>query len=34
MVHLGTRAFPEIGGEVVQNTAFVIRKCKPGDTLG
>ena len=26
MVHLGTRAFEEIGGEVVQTTAFVIRK--------
>ncbi|ADR19920.1 BREX-1 system adenine-specific DNA-methyltransferase PglX [Calditerrivibrio nitroreducens] len=33
MVHLGTRAFPEIGGEVVQNTAFVIRNCNPGDIL-
>ncbi len=26
MVHLGTRAFEEIGGEVVQTTAFVIKK--------
>ncbi|MFS0645747.1 BREX-1 system adenine-specific DNA-methyltransferase PglX [Siminovitchia sp. 179-K 8D1 HS] len=26
MVHLGTRAFPEIGGEVVQTTSFVMRK--------
>lgn len=26
MAHLGTRAFPEIGGEVVQTTAFVMRK--------
>ena len=26
MIHLGTRAFEEIGGEVVQSTAFVIRK--------
>ena len=26
MVHLGARAFEEIGGEVVQTTAFVIRK--------
>lgn len=26
MVHLGTRAFTEIGGEVVQTTSFVIRK--------
>src|SRR5699024_4392234 len=25
MVHLGTRAFEEIGGEVVQTTAFVLR---------
>ena len=24
MIHLGARAFPEIGGEVVQSTAFVI----------
>lgn len=27
MIHLGTRAFEEIGGEVVQTTAFVIKKC-------
>ena len=26
MVHLGARAFEEIGGEVVQTTSFVIRK--------
>lgn len=26
MIHLGTRAFEEIGGEVVQTTAFVLRK--------
>ena len=26
MVHLGTRAFEEIGGEVVQTTSFVVRK--------
>ncbi|MUV38424.1 hypothetical protein JNUCC1_02262 [Lentibacillus sp. JNUCC-1] len=26
MAHLGTRAFAEIGGEVVQTTAFVLRK--------
>lgn len=26
MIHLGTRAFEEIGGEVVQSTAFIIRK--------
>lgn len=26
MAHLGTRAFDEIGGEVVQTTSFVIRK--------
>ncbi|AIQ20664.1 restriction endonuclease [Paenibacillus sp. FSL H7-0357] len=26
MVHLGTRAFEEIGGEVVQSTAFVLRR--------
>ena len=28
MVHLGARAFEEIGGEVVQTTAFVLKKCK------
>ncbi|MGG2028733.1 BREX-1 system adenine-specific DNA-methyltransferase PglX [Gottfriedia sp. S16(2024)] len=28
MIHLGTRAFAEIGGEVVQNTTFVLRKVK------
>lgn len=27
MLHLGPRAFEEIGGEVVQSTAFVIRNC-------
>lgn len=27
MAHLGARAFEEIGGEVVQTTSFVIRKC-------
>lgn len=27
MAHLGARAFEEIGGEVVQTTAFVISKC-------
>lgn len=26
MLHLGTRTFPEIGGEVVQNTAFSLKK--------
>ena len=26
LVHLGTRAFEEIGGEVVQTVAFVIQK--------
>lgn len=25
MLHLGTRTFPEIGGEVVQNTAFILQ---------
>lgn len=29
MLHLGPRAFPEIGGEVVQNTTFVLGKYKP-----
>ncbi|EPC85002.1 hypothetical protein Lpp124_12947, partial [Lacticaseibacillus paracasei subsp. paracasei CNCM I-4649] len=28
MAHLGTRAFEEIGGEVVQTTAFVVQKQK------
>lgn len=28
MIHLGTRAFEEIGGEVVQTTAFVMEKKK------
>ncbi len=28
MIHLGTRAFEEIGGEVVQTTAFVLQKSK------
>lgn len=28
MIHLGTRAFEEIGGEVVQTTTFTIKKCK------
>ena len=27
MAHLGPRAFEEIGGEVVQTTSFVVRKC-------
>ena len=27
MAHLGARAFEEIGGEVVQTTSFIIRKC-------
>lgn len=26
MIHLGTRTFEDIGGEVVQNTSFVLRK--------
>ncbi len=29
MLHLGPRTFDEIGGEVVQNTAFVINNAKP-----
>jgi len=28
MVHLGARAFEEIGGEVVQSVAFVLEKGK------
>ena len=29
MIHLGTRAFEEIGGEVVQSTSFVLAKHSP-----
>ena len=32
MVHLGPKAFPEIGGEVVQTTAFTIAKQPPQRT--
>ena len=28
MVHLGTRAFEEIGGEVVQSVAFVLEQAE------
>lgn len=28
MVHSGTRAFEEIGGEVVQSVAFVLQKAE------
>ena len=31
MAHLGTRAFSEIGGEVVQTTTFVVRKVSSPD---
>lgn len=34
MLHLGPRAFEEIGGEVVQSTAFVIRNIKPTNSKG
>ena len=34
MTHLGARAFEEIGGEVVQTTAFVIRKSYVADYKG
>ncbi|PSB58114.1 SAM-dependent methyltransferase, partial [Chroococcidiopsis cubana CCALA 043] len=34
MVHLGARAFPEIGGEVVQSTTFVLSKQSPQDRTG
>ena len=27
LIHLGAHAFEEIGGEVVQTTAFVMRNC-------
>ncbi|MBJ7881593.1 BREX-1 system adenine-specific DNA-methyltransferase PglX [Gelidibacter salicanalis] len=32
MLHLGSRTFPEIGGEVVQNTSFVFNKIKSSQT--
>ena len=34
MVHLGARAFEEIGGEVVQTTSFVLRKSHIADYKG
>ena len=34
MVHLGARAFPEIGGEVVQSTAFVLASQSPKSQTG
>ncbi len=34
MVHLGARAFEEIGGEVVQTTAFVMRRSHVNGYLG
>lgn len=34
MLHLGTRAFEEIGGEVVQTTAFVLRNYRINDLSG
>ncbi len=34
MAHLGTRAFEEIGGEVVQTTSFVFRKNSIGNYKG
>lgn len=34
MIHLGARAFEEIGGEVVQTTAFVIRNNYVGEYKG
>lgn len=34
MLHLGSRAFREIGGEVVQSTAFVLRQKKQGELEG
>ncbi len=34
MVHLGSRAFEEIGGEVVQTTSFVFRKQKVQNYIG
>jgi type II restriction/modification system DNA methylase subunit YeeA len=34
MLHLGPRAFPEIGGEVVQSTSFITRKVSIGGYYG
>jgi len=34
MLHLGTRAFPEIGGEVVQTTTFTLRNTSPDNFNG
>ncbi len=34
MLHLGTRTFEEIGGEVVQSTAFIIKKIKTNNYKG
>ena len=34
MVHLGARAFEEIGGEVVQTTSFILRKSHIADYKG
>ena len=34
MAHLGTRAFEEIGGEVVQTTAFIIQKQASSNFVG
>ncbi|WP_259714200.1 BREX-1 system adenine-specific DNA-methyltransferase PglX, partial [Weissella cibaria] len=34
MAHLGTKAFEEIGGEVVQTTAFVIQNTQMSDYVG
>lgn len=34
MLHLGTRTFDELSGEVVQNTAFVITNCEGEDATG
>lgn len=34
MLHLGPRAFEEIGGEVVQSTAFVLRNVENSDGFG
>ena len=33
MLHLGPRTFDELSGEVVQNTAFVIRSSKPQEGI-
>ena len=34
MVHLGTRAFEKMGGEVIQTTTFIIKRTMESNKLG